>query len=253
MSSVPSPAAILRELAIYLDSQHGGSAGLVAGWSARVALRKSSHAVSGKSWDAYYFNPSGAKFRSHAAVAVHFGLRSAKASLRGQLDAPSDIDHVLWQGAAEQGWNVHISFDNHNKYTAPDGMKFQRKADARAWMPSKAIVKVRKVAAAAATAKKEKAQTLVIPSAKPPARDLEGMDAVRAVLADMKLQSYAAAFEDVGYDDLPWLLSLDEERLLALASQDVAMKPGHAHKFVSWLATSAARCRASASATPLIA
>ena len=44
---------------------------------------------------------------------------------------------------------------------------------------------------------------------------------------------YAAAFDDEGYDDLPYLLTLDRERLLAVAA-DCGMKKGHATKFADW-------------------
>ena len=45
---------------------------------------------------------------------------------------------------------------------------------------------------------------------------------------------YAERMEDDGYDDLPYLLGLDESELQHVAEQ-VGMKPGHVAKFVAWM------------------
>ena len=51
-----------------------------------------------------------------------------------------------------------------------------------------------------------------------------------------KHDAYAAAFDEAGYDDMPWLRTLDEEHLRKLVtSEDVGMRPGHAEKFVAYL------------------
>ena len=58
------------------------------------------------------------------------------------------------------------------------------------------------------------------------------MDAVREMLMGCRLEQYADAFDEQGYDDLPYLLELDEDGLRKVAST-VQMKPGHAAKFVT--------------------
>ena len=61
-----------------------------------------------------------------------------------------------------------------------------------------------------------------------------GAAGVRAALARLNLEQYAATFDDLGYDDLPYLL-----RMSAEARQEVAveagLKPGHARKFIELL------------------
>ena len=53
---------------------------------------------------------------------------------------------------------------------------------------------------------------------------------------------YWPAFDEQGYDDLEYLLTLDEAQLreVGLAAE---MKPGHLSKFVSWLERAAAAVR----------
>ena len=63
---------------------------------------------------------------------------------------------------------------------------------------------------------------------------VDGMVAVRAALAVMKLEAYAGAFEEQGWDDLEFLAEKSQQQLLAVA-RSVAMKHGHAHKFADWL------------------
>ena len=58
------------------------------------------------------------------------------------------------------------------------------------------------------------------------------MDAVREMLVGCRLEQYADAFDEQGYDDLPYLLELDEDGLREVAST-LQMKPGHAAKFVA--------------------
>ena len=55
---------------------------------------------------------------------------------------------------------------------------------------------------------------------------LEGMAAVSALLGRCRLEQYSAAFEEEGYDDLEFLLSLDQAGMAELA-QNVGMKTGH--------------------------
>ena len=57
-----------------------------------------------------------------------------------------------------------------------------------------------------------------------------GMDAVREMLESFRLEQYAQAFDDAGYDDLQFLLEMSEDETRSLVG-DVGMKPGHAHKF----------------------
>lgn len=56
------------------------------------------------------------------------------------------------------------------------------------------------------------------------------MDEVRQVLAGMRLEQYAGAFADQGYDDLEYLLTLGQDRLDEVADA-IGMKPGHRMKF----------------------
>ena len=61
-----------------------------------------------------------------------------------------------------------------------------------------------------------------------------GMPAVAAVLERMRLGEYAAGVEEAGYDDLPFLLEMDDDGLAEVAAT-VGMKPGHAQKLQRWL------------------
>ena len=65
-----------------------------------------------------------------------------------------------------------------------------------------------------------------------PQAQLDGMDAVRALLVDMRLEQYAEAFDELGYDDMHFLLSLAEDELKEIA-EAVHMKPGHRLKFMT--------------------
>ena len=59
---------------------------------------------------------------------------------------------------------------------------------------------------------------------------------VRGALARIGLEQYAAALEELGYDDLGYLGMLSEERLRQVAAE-ASMKPGHVGKFAAWLMT----------------
>jgi hypothetical protein len=69
-------------------------------------------------------------------------------------------------------------------------------------------------------------------------RRLDGMAAVRASLVEMRLESYASALEDHGWDDLEYLATLDDERRREIGIS-VGMKPGHAAKFAARLVKTA--------------
>ena len=56
------------------------------------------------------------------------------------------------------------------------------------------------------------------------------MDRVRQFLQELRLGSYAPAFQAKGYDDADFLMQLDADEALVVA-QTVGMKPGHAHKY----------------------
>ena len=60
---------------------------------------------------------------------------------------------------------------------------------------------------------------------------VEGMDAVRAFLLELRLEQYADVFEAKGFDDLPFLHTMSAEEL-EMAAGEVGMKPGHRMKFV---------------------
>lgn len=61
-----------------------------------------------------------------------------------------------------------------------------------------------------------------------------GMGPVREMLIALRLEQYAEAFEEEGFDDLPYLCSLDAASLAEVAST-VNMKPGHAMKLKTML------------------
>ena len=50
----------------------------------------------------------------------------------------------------------------------------------------------------------------------------------------LRLEQYAAAFEEQGFDDLRFILQLSEEGLVAMC-QVVAMKSGHRMKLLDML------------------
>ena len=61
---------------------------------------------------------------------------------------------------------------------------------------------------------------------------IEHMDAVRAFLTENHLEQYADEFESQGYDDLPFMLTMDADGLSVVAD-GVSMKPGHKMKFAA--------------------
>ena len=62
-----------------------------------------------------------------------------------------------------------------------------------------------------------------------------GMAEVREMLERFRLGTYAANFDEAGYDDRDFILQMNAEHLDALV-RDVGMKPGHALKFRDFLA-----------------
>ncbi|CAK0801071.1 unnamed protein product [Prorocentrum cordatum] len=60
------------------------------------------------------------------------------------------------------------------------------------------------------------------------------MDAVMQALTSLRLERYARAFEELGWDDLEYMQTLDDEEMRGLVN-DVGMKPGHASKFDKFL------------------
>ena len=74
---------------------------------------------------------------------------------------------------------------------------------------------------------------------RPLERDLRDMEvAIKALHAKaahkaLRLEKYANAFEEKGYDDLEYLLCMSERRLLELALE-VRMRPGHVKKLLDW-------------------
>ena len=74
---------------------------------------------------------------------------------------------------------------------------------------------------------------------------LEGMDAVRAALVEMRLESYAPAFETDGWDDIVYLLQIDNTARREIGVS-IGMKPGHAMKFAEQLVLVVERIKATA-------
>lgn len=61
-----------------------------------------------------------------------------------------------------------------------------------------------------------------------------GMGPVLTMLQALRLEQYAAAFDEGGYDDLDYMMQLGEAGLTKLCAE-VKMKPGHANKFLDFL------------------
>ena len=66
-----------------------------------------------------------------------------------------------------------------------------------------------------------------------------GMDAVHVMLRRARLESYAPAFEETGFDDLDYLMSLDSERLADVGAS-VGMKVGHLARLRHYVASESA-------------
>ena len=88
-------------------------------------------------------------------------------------------------------------------------------------------VRSRKAAWAAHTSLQEEAPA---PAPSPPP-GLTGMAEVRGLLAAASLSTYAEALEELGYDDLHYLQSLDRETLMSVAAEAGIVKPGHVARF----------------------
>jgi hypothetical protein len=107
--------------------------------------------------------------------------------------------------------------------------------------------------AAVAVAKQKHAQSAVQPArlstpappplaTPPPAPTTQfasGMAAVHDVLVKLRLEQYAKALDDLGYDDLEFMLGVSSDSRREIA-EAVGMKPGHAAKFADWLIRTAA-------------
>ena len=77
--------------------------------------------------------------------------------------------------------------------------------------------------------------SMILPhTAKRKLDDIDGMAAVRLALEALRLEIYADAFEEAGYDDLAFIQSMGQDDLKTLG-EVVQMKPGHFHKLCDWL------------------
>lgn len=70
------------------------------------------------------------------------------------------------------------------------------------------------------------------PEPHPPPEILRGMDAVRALLVELRLDEYVDRFEEQGFDDVEYLMILRDEQLRRVA-EAVHMKPGHQMKWLT--------------------
>ena len=68
---------------------------------------------------------------------------------------------------------------------------------------------------------------MMVPVPSPSLADMSIVDFLHMI----RLESYSSAFEEQGWDDVPWLLTKSREELEQIANQ-VPMKPGHMRKFV---------------------
>ena len=62
------------------------------------------------------------------------------------------------------------------------------------------------------------------------------MAAVRALLERIRLEEYADAFEEAGYDDVEYLLTLNATSLREVAAEVGMTKRGHVWKLCDYLA-----------------
>jgi hypothetical protein len=66
------------------------------------------------------------------------------------------------------------------------------------------------------------------------------MEQVRELLRSFRLEEYAPTFEEEGYDDVPYLRTLDEAELRTVLTDAIRMKPGHVARFVLYWQRTAA-------------
>ncbi|EOD27574.1 hypothetical protein EMIHUDRAFT_235566 [Emiliania huxleyi CCMP1516] len=126
--------------------------------------------------------------------------------------------------AEAEGMRLHLSSSSSTGYRGVSknsgGFRAQRKVDDR---PRHIGTFGTAVEAAVAYARAEA----------PP--DNGGMAAVAEALGRIGLQSYAAAFDSEGYDDIEFLLGLDSaERAAVATATGMDAKPGHAGKWVKF-------------------
>ena len=108
-------------------------------------------------------------------------------------------------------------------------------AAAAAALPIEATVPKGVAGAATVTTEEAPASGAVVMAAAP-IKAPTSMAQVVAYLERIKLQQYAAQFDEQGYDDLDFLLKMDDAMLTEVA-RAVGMKRGHEYKFVTCFAT----------------
>jgi len=141
----------------------------------------------------------------------------AKHVLEQSAAAPAAASSALASGSLPPGWTVEervtLSGRQYQVYHSGDGKHTG--------------VRSRKAAWEAHTSLQEDA-TASDPSPPP---SLTGMAEVRALLASTSLDMHAEALEELGYDDLQYLQSLDRETLMSIAAEAGIVKPGHVARF----------------------
>ena len=140
-------AEALTKLADYLTS-NGGSAGLIAKWTARVAPRPDAEGGRERR-DGYWFSEAGVKFRSLAAVAEHFGLvepgpgrkAASAAAKEAAREAAGELPPAWSKGEREYPSGMRVV------YSGPGGQ--QAPSRPQAWQRYRAAKAAAKAAAAA--------------------------------------------------------------------------------------------------------
>jgi hypothetical protein len=93
-------------------------------------------------------------------------------------------------------------------------------------------------ASSAATAPTAAAKAAAAMPPPPPADEhANGMDGVRALLVDFRLEQYADKFDELGYDDCEYLCYLrvqEPQKFADVLEKQIGMKKGHAAKLLHW-------------------
>ena len=143
----------------------------------------------------------------------------AKHVLEQSAAAPAAASSALASGSLPPGWTVEervtLSGRQYQVYHSGDGKHTG--------------VRSRKAAWEAHTSLQEDATGTASDPSPPPS--LTGMAEVRALLASTSLDMHAEALEELGYDDLQYLQSLDRETLMSIAAEAGIVKPGHVARF----------------------
>ena len=228
----------LAGLITYIESL-GGSGALVADWAVTIVPRDNAGA---KGQDCYYFAASGRRFRSRKEVGRHFELFGGDGQKEAKRQAVPDGEETsadcgypaLEPDAFPPAVPPPVAVAGVRPATHEAGRAGPTGAEEAAHGSKRESLFAERDDAAchsASTADSRKAS----PDEAIPLIPV-GMGPVSEMLTELRLEKYCDAFEDLGYDDLFYLMGLEPSRLSAVA-KEAMMKPGHAMKFVELLPT----------------